>query len=93
MVEALLLTRAFGKMKPVRSMIVGCLVIGASMAINLYLAEKYKSPLWPADMAGVGLSPETSPGAWVRLFDAEGRLAGLGTRDDDGALRPHIVLI
>jgi dipeptide/tripeptide permease len=31
----LLVTRMFGKMKPVRSMIIGCLVIGASMAINL----------------------------------------------------------
>jgi len=32
----LLVTRLFGKMKPVRSMIIGCLVIGASMAINLW---------------------------------------------------------
>ncbi len=31
----LLVTSFFGKMKPVRSMIVGCVVIGASMAINL----------------------------------------------------------
>jgi dipeptide/tripeptide permease len=31
----LLVTGFFGKMKPVRSMIVGCVVIGASMAINL----------------------------------------------------------
>ena len=31
----LLVTGLFGKMKPVRSMIVGCVVIGASMAINL----------------------------------------------------------
>jgi len=32
----LLVSRLFGKMKPVRSMIIGCLVIGASMAINLF---------------------------------------------------------
>ncbi len=32
----LLVTSLFGKMKPVRSMIVGCLIIGVSMAINLY---------------------------------------------------------
>ena len=31
----LLVTGFFGKMKPIRSMIVGCVVIGASMAINL----------------------------------------------------------
>ena len=31
----LLVTGLFGKMKPVRSMIVGCVVIGASMALNL----------------------------------------------------------
>ncbi len=31
----LLVTKMFGKMKPVRSMIVGCIVIGVSMAINL----------------------------------------------------------
>ena len=31
----LLVTGLFGKMKPVRSMIVGCVVIGASMAVNL----------------------------------------------------------
>lgn len=31
----LLVTKLFGKMKPVRSMIIGCIVIGVSMAINL----------------------------------------------------------
>jgi dipeptide/tripeptide permease len=31
----LLVSKLFGKMKPVRSMIVGCVVIGVSMAINL----------------------------------------------------------
>jgi proton-dependent oligopeptide transporter, POT family len=31
----LFVSRLFGKMKPVRSMIVGCVVIGLSMAINL----------------------------------------------------------
>ncbi|MFZ5786243.1 MAG: hypothetical protein ACOY3Y_07345 [Acidobacteriota bacterium] len=31
----LLVTKMFGKMKPVRSMIVGCVIIGVSMAINL----------------------------------------------------------
>jgi len=31
----LLVTRYFGKLKPVRSMIIGCVVIGLSMAINL----------------------------------------------------------
>jgi glutathione S-transferase len=29
-------------------------VMWESAAINLYLAEKYKSPLWPADMSGKG---------------------------------------
>ena len=29
-------------------------VLWESAAINLYLAEKYKSPLWPADMKGKG---------------------------------------
>lgn len=32
----LLVTKLFGKMKPVRSMIIGCVVIGLSMAINLF---------------------------------------------------------
>jgi dipeptide/tripeptide permease len=32
----LLVTKYFGKMKPVRSMIIGCVVIGLSMAINLF---------------------------------------------------------
>ncbi|MEW6744988.1 MAG: MFS transporter [Planctomycetota bacterium] len=31
----LLVTKLFGKMKPVRSIIVGCIIIGISMAINL----------------------------------------------------------
>src|SRR5207247_5609579 len=31
----------------------GC-VMWESAGINLYLAEKYKSPLWPADMKGKG---------------------------------------
>ncbi|MDY0001985.1 MAG: MFS transporter [Polyangia bacterium] len=31
----LLITRLFGKMKPIASMVVGCLIIGASMLINL----------------------------------------------------------
>ncbi len=31
----LLVTKLFGQMKPVRSMIIGCIVIGVSMAINL----------------------------------------------------------
>ena len=35
----LLVTSLFGKMKPVRSMIVGCVIIGVSMGINLW-------PLW-----------------------------------------------
>jgi glutathione S-transferase len=29
-------------------------VMWESAAINLYLAEKYRSPLWPSDMAGKG---------------------------------------
>jgi len=37
----LLVTSLFGKMKPVRSMIVGCVIIGVSMGINLW-------PLWSA---------------------------------------------
>ena len=37
----LLVTSLFGKMKPVKSMIVGCIVIGVSMGINLW-------PLWSA---------------------------------------------
>jgi len=44
----LLVTSFFGKMKPVRSMIVGCVVIGVSMAINLiplYTAGGLRAPL------------------------------------------------
>ena len=37
----LLVTSFFGKMKPVKSMIVGCVIIGVSMGINLW-------PLWSA---------------------------------------------
>lgn len=32
----LLITRAFGKMRPIRSIVVGIVIIGVSMAINLY---------------------------------------------------------
>lgn len=51
----LLITRTFGTMKPVRSMIVGIVIISASMVVNvvpIFLAGGVRAPLW--DLLPIG---------------------------------------
>ena len=51
----LLITRLFGKMKPIRSIIVGIIIIGVSMLINIvpiYLADNVRLEVW--DLLPIG---------------------------------------
>jgi dipeptide/tripeptide permease len=67
----LLVTGFFGKMKPVRSMIVGCVVIGASMALNLvplFLAGGIRSAAFALPIASVFIILTVALIAFGELF-------------------------
>jgi dipeptide/tripeptide permease len=67
----LLVTGFFGKMRPVRSMIVGCIVIGASMALNLvplFLAGGIRSAAFALPVASVFIILTVALIAFGELF-------------------------
>jgi proton-dependent oligopeptide transporter, POT family len=67
----LLVTGFFGKMKPIRSMIVGCVVIGASMALNLvplFMAGGIRSAAFALPVASVFIILTVALIAFGELF-------------------------
>jgi proton-dependent oligopeptide transporter, POT family len=68
----LLVTRAFGKMRPIRSMIVGTVIIGLAMAINLIpilAGADLRAPLWRAlPFGSLMVVTSIALGAFAELF-------------------------
>ncbi len=68
----LLITRTFGKMRPIRSMIVGTVIIGLAMALNLVpilTGADLRAPIWRALPVGsLMVVTSIALGAFAELF-------------------------